>query len=340
MSEHRYLHFSIQGEYVTKVTREMCHDKGKLAEAVDLLKSSLVCDQLTDREVEQICYDILNGRARLVGIYPGDYHLEYIKGAENANDISTTMRRLMDELEQRQQEIQSLQRRYLFMCDHIPSYTLERALKAYYNEGYVQDDPKFFERMVHCDEMPGYDEYNTALSELIEDLGLDNPEPDYGTVLVSTDPMSPAARVAKFASNPTQALNEVMTRMHKEYKIADYGWLEPNGTYHPIEWGAHAKWAADYLDEHYPFIPGPDGCYAELYYRNGPNGEREYINNGDVLVYSLGWILIDNPTQGLGRHTCRPDKPMTKAQKEFLFDYYTERGMRKEANALYEDDDF
>lgn len=32
------------------------------------------------------------------------------------------------------------------------------------------------------------------------------------------------------------------------------------------------------------------------------------------------------------------DKPMTKAQREALFYYYTKYGMKKEANALYEED--
>ena len=119
---------------------------------------------------------------------------------------------------------------------------------------------------------------------------------------------------------------------NEEEPVCDYGWLEPNGTWHPVKWGYHSSWAKEYLDEHYPF----KDC-ASLYWHVDDNGVRHHIVNGDVLIYSLGWILLDNPYQGLARVTRNTSKDMTKDQKDFLFTYYLERGRNEEANKLFED---
>lgn len=63
----------------------------------------------------------------------------------------------------------------------------------------------------------------------------------------------------------------------------EYGWLEPNGTFHPISWGEHAKWAATYLAKHYPVTK-----YPKLYWHDFPKQGRKHIVNGNVLVYKLG----------------------------------------------------
>ena len=55
---------------------------------------------------------------------------------------------------------------------------------------------------------------------------------------------------------------------------------------------------------------------------------------GDWLV-ERGWILLHNPSQGIAFPTKNPVKRYTKAQQDFLYDYYMERGKEKEANAIY-----
>lgn len=51
-----------------------------------------------------------------------------------------------------------------------------------------------------------------------------------------------------------------------------------------------------------------------------------------------GWILLHSPSQGIAVPTRNPLKRYTKAQQEFLYDYYMERGKEKEANAVYEEE--
>ena len=107
----------------------------------------------------------------------------------------------------------------------------------------------------------------------------------------------------------------------------DYGWLEPDGTYHPVEWCNHQEWATDYLKDK---GNGWDG-YCDLV--------GEYHSPGDALVYKFGWVLLHSPGQGNAYPTFDNTKGLTKHQKEFLFDYYQKRGRTQEANALYADEE-
>ena len=49
-------------------------------------------------------------------------------------------------------------------------------------------------------------------------------------------------------------LDSFITRMmdEKEHTTGDFGWLEPNGTFHEVEWGEHQDWANKYVEENYP----------------------------------------------------------------------------------------
>lgn len=113
----------------------------------------------------------------------------------------------------------------------------------------------------------------------------------------------------------------------------DYGWLEPNGTFHPVEWGQHEEWAVDYLDKHYPFKNN-----EHLYCIPDDTNTQKHIVGGDCLVYKLHWILLHNPSQGIAKPQYDTIFGMTKAQKEFLYDYYIKRNKHNMANELYEKD--
>ena len=107
----------------------------------------------------------------------------------------------------------------------------------------------------------------------------------------------------------------------------DYGWLEPDGTYHPVEWCNHQEWATDYLKDKGKDRKG----FIDLV--------DKYRNPGDALVYRFGWVLLHNPGQGNAYPTFDQTKGLTKHQKEFLFDYYRKRGRNREADALYADEE-
>lgn len=48
---------------------------------------------------------------------------------------------------------------------------------------------------------------------------------------------------------------------------------------------------------------------------------------------------LRNPSRGIAFPTKNPVKEYTKAQKEFLYDYYMERDCKKEANAIWQEDE-
>ena len=148
----------------------------------------------------------------------------------------------------------------------------------------------------------------------------------YGKYLFTDYPAN-AGKV--FGSN---MLDSFLSRAkdNKEHTYADYGWLEPDGTYHEVDWGEHSKWAAEYCTEHYPHKK-----YADMYWKDEYKTIPCY--GGDLLVYKLHWVLLDSPSQGLAIPKYDIVTGLTKAQKEFLYDYYIERGRNKEANEIWKD---
>ena len=149
--------------------------------------------------------------------------------------------------------------------------------------------------------------------------------------LVYTDEMRPQdceckcnIDLLKPTSAPTP-VQEFIERMVKpEEEVAPYGFISPDGEFHPVKWACHEEFAGDYIEKH-------------------DEWEKTLENIGDTgtdyLVLRKGWLLLHNPRQGKPFLTSG-DKPMTKAQREALFDYYTKYGMKEEANALYKEGDF
>lgn len=125
-------------------------------------------------------------------------------------------------------------------------------------------------------------------------------------------------------------LDSFMERMmdEVEHTTGDYGWLEPNGIFHEVEWGEHQEWATEYVKKNFPEEYGEIGMQM--------NTGTGLIGEGDFLV-ERGWVLLHSPSQGIAQPTSNPVKRYTKAQREFLYDYYMERGKEKEANEIYKD---
>ena len=117
----------------------------------------------------------------------------------------------------------------------------------------------------------------------------------------------------------SRELDSYMKRMldTEEHTTEDYGWLEPSGKFHAVEWGEHQKWAYEYLKR-----SSTEEKMPVLY------------EAGDVLT-KKGWVLLHNPAQGVAMATINPRRDYTKAQKEFLFSYYMERNCEKEANEIW-----
>ena len=121
---------------------------------------------------------------------------------------------------------------------------------------------------------------------------------------------------------PTPAEEFIDRMIASEEETAPYGFIAPDGTLHEVQWADHERFAGDSIRAH-------DGWESIL--------EHGVHTGTDYLVLVKGWLLLHNPRQGKPILTSG-DKPMTKAQREALFDYYTKYGMKKEASDLYRED--
>ena len=67
------------------------------------------------------------------------------------------------------------------------------------------------------------------------------------------------------------------------------------------------------------------------------NGETPFNTVGDFLV-DRGWVLVDNPLRyGVDKVTYNYEKRLTKAQKEYLYDYFYNRGEKERAKMFLEE---
>lgn len=127
-------------------------------------------------------------------------------------------------------------------------------------------------------------------------------------------------------------IDSFITRMmdDKEHTTGDYGWLDPSGKFYEADWGEHQEWAQAYIDENFPEETERMETVTQS------NCNVGLIGAGDWLV-ERGWVLMHNPSQGVAFPTKNPVREYTKAQKEFLYDYYMERKCEDEANAIWDE---
>lgn len=112
----------------------------------------------------------------------------------------------------------------------------------------------------------------------------------------------------------------------------NYGWLKPDGTFIPVEFGDHLTWADVYVMDNNDTL----GEEYNLFMKDVRTHQNGY--EGDFLIYQKGWVLLHNPAQGIANPTYDEIKGMTKAQKEFLYDYYIERGEEQKANDIWSEE--
>lgn len=96
------------------------------------------------------------------------------------------------------------------------------------------------------------------------------------------------------------------------------GWLSPSGDFYPCGWGAHSTEAERILSELGLF---------EDFLRHSILNVRDYLSG-------RGYCLIHSP--GRERKLVTHLLPLTRAQRDFLYDYFTEDGDRQSAEHYLE----
>lgn len=112
----------------------------------------------------------------------------------------------------------------------------------------------------------------------------------------------------------------IQRELEREGHKDNYGWLDPMGNFYPVKFADHQSWAWKKAKE-LGFVK---------------RGELNTGRSGDLLI-DHGWALLHNPGLGVAFVTSSETKPLTKAQKEFLFGYYADRDLWEKAEQYLEE---
>ncbi len=104
-----------------------------------------------------------------------------------------------------------------------------------------------------------------------------------------------------------------------------YGWLSPMGIFTEAPYGMHEAAAKE--------ICLSTGLCDEFLLADR---NAAYCSYGDFLI-NRGYCLIHNPSVLGGAHVSRSDKRLTKAQREFLYKYFYDKGETDKAEQFLQE---
>ena len=94
------------------------------------------------------------------------------------------------------------------------------------------------------------------------------------------------------------------------------GWLSPTGVLTSSDWGTHLESAIDLIDK-YDWSDEYEEWVGDRY--------DDMCPENDFLCQVKGYVLIHNPSMD-GGYVVTKVKPLTKKQREFLYDYFMALG--------------
>lgn len=307
--ETRTLHFSITGRIITQIAREKLYVNNDLKGAFETIMSSTMTDQLTEAQHACIALAILDGRKEIVGVYPGDtYGIEDVPEDKRPNwNITDHFAKMVEKMAELERKNKVLLDKLACVSECIGSETLLRRCDAEWRTNWCDKDAAAEDRTIFSTEKSYDGTTETILGILAED-----------------DDMNPLQRamlpqVAEFTQRMTQS----------EDLEPDYGWLFPDGRFEPVEFGDHLSWAMKWLKKH-----DPEWKDHRAMMEHG----HDFSDAGDVLNRKYKAVLLHNPAMGYALITNMNFTEMTKAQKEFLYDYYIKRGLNDKANEVWRED--
>lgn len=295
------LNFSITGRFITERSRELLFEQHSLTKAMETLTNALVTDELSKEHTAGIALGILNGDYEICGTYPGDdYGVVKTDQFGKATRLKDYEVRLAKKLAGMEEELDEATHKLQLLCEYV-------------NENVSWFDWSEIERRYKDEyDKPFFEQYASDRSWL-EQL------PVYQTETgESPDDSDSGADVScKTPTTPQGQLNDLLARLRSN-ENDDYGWLFPDGTFHPVEFGGHSSWALNYLKDHLT-------DFKERYWA----GEFKHPTDDLEMIY--GAVLLHSPHGGIARVSRTEEvnvlKPLTKAQREFLYEYYTKRNL-------------
>ena len=220
VQEKRSLHFSIQGDFITRLAREKVfyENPPRIRYAIELLMSCLETDQMSEGDRLLLAIKILNGEAKIVGTYPNDdYGVEMLEKPEGKFT-------LIERIEQMGQEIEAIKTERREMSEKLACIAVEFELSPWKMRAinrtwrtYYGGESDIFD--VDPSEGSGEDPFMSVLKGL---SGSDDEQSD--------------------------PVEDFLDRMRSDTED-DYGWLAPDGKFYPVEFADLQNWAWKKLKE-------------------------------------------------------------------------------------------
>lgn len=315
ITEHRRLSMRVDASFLNDHIMGLV-EEGNIATAWKTTESLLSGEE--DKTLRTgLITEVISGQKRFENAPDGCYTLEDVDdehdmntdvpahGTDTMHDTSATrsehknallahIDKLEDALESKDKEMRALVEQILFMSE----YVCEHKPCFYDDLMEAWEDEKA--GRPHANSYSSYDDYDGD-----SDCGDDNDDATIdGTYGTGSNPLSP--EVCDFIDT-----------FRRDTLGPEYGWLSPEGEFFDVPWGHHTGWAWDYVKEN------------EIASKPGEFG----MDAGDLLV-EKGWVLMHNPMKGTGRATMKRDGKLTLPQKDFLVDYYKNRGKDAAADAV------
>lgn len=310
--------FRIEGAFITSRARELFYQSNDLPGAIKLLTSCLKTDQLSQPELLSLALDILDGKKAIAGTYPDDdYGPVETPDDTSCEGVTKHLNNMAQRLVDIEKEARDNQEKLAFIAQHIGEDVCEDIDVSWSQQG---EEGTIFntDMMDVAMEMTRQRLFSHMVfgGEERFDENDDEEYSDSGVVVHDEDD-----RPSHFKSVRGGVLDRWL-KDQKDKKGDDYGWLEPNGSFHAVEWGLHTEYARDVVEK-YGWADDSDDIMT-------------YEQARDILQ-SHGWVLIHSPGNGIP--VFQNTKNLTKAQRDFLYGYYMDRNRPREAQAVMDDAD-
>lgn len=319
-SETRALNFSIQGSLITRMAREAVFytDPPRIKWAIDLLMGSIVTDELSEGDRLALAIKIIEGDADIVGVYPSDdYGVDVHDEAKHAGKLWKHLEQKYAELQEIKSENLKLKQMLSFVGEDLQDDTKHRINRTWRSD--MDDDEDIFPSLDDTTQwLDGLSGGMSSQDEAMVDSYLERMRHKaFGrnsplAADKAADTVSAQVSEAYAAANPTDA---------------DYGWLSPTGEFFPVDFAEHSSWAWEYIRKQTPDPKERD----KVIFSAGIESAGDYLQ-------SRGWVLLHNPSMGTAIVTEGPTQTLTKAQREFLYDYYTARGKHAMAEKYFKEE--
>ena len=307
--EKRTLSFGITGEFITRVAREWFFIEHKPYEVVEeLLLSCMAGTDTPKGKLQLMAQDVLLGRAEFRGNSWDDTYRYVILDEPAEMNLFREYANVNAELRREKESRENLSEKYIALLD---------ALRMWYDGDLAEA----------IDSIEDQDAKDLVIDLMaLHDQVLLEYSPGYGRKVIFKESDEEVV-IPKTTGEPLLDSFFKQNAFENQFK-ENYGWLEPNGTFHEVAWCDHQEFAQKIIEER--------GWKEE--YEFFDDWHHAIYQAGDFLTTRKGWVLLHNPGKGVAYVTRDEVRPLTKAQREFLFDYYAKRKMMDKAKEYLEDE--